>query len=32
MDVLSKVFGLITLALGIQFMLSGIKGAFPKWL
>lgn len=30
MDVLSKVFGLITLALGIQFIVSGIKGAFPK--
>lgn len=30
MDVLTKVFGLITLSLGIQFILSGIKGAFPK--
>ncbi len=29
MDVLTKVFGLITLSLGIQFILSGIKGAFP---
>ncbi|MFZ4537865.1 MarC family protein [Propionivibrio sp.] len=32
MDVLTKVFGLITLALGIQFILSGIKGAFPKFV
>ena len=30
MDVLAKVFGLITLALGIQFILKGIQGAFPK--
>lgn len=30
MDVLSKIFGLITLALGIQFILGGIQGAFPK--
>jgi multiple antibiotic resistance protein len=30
MDVLAKIFGLITLALGIQFILSGIQGAFPK--
>ena len=30
MDVLGKIFGLITLALGIQFILSGIQGAFPK--
>ncbi len=29
MDVLTKVFGLITLSLGIQFIISGIKGAFP---
>lgn len=29
MDVLTKVFGLITLSLGIQFILSGIRGAFP---
>lgn len=29
MDVLSKVFGLITLALGIQFIISGVRGAFP---
>ena len=28
MDVLSKIFGLITLALGIQFILGGIEGAF----
>lgn len=30
MDVLAKIFGLITLALGIQFIISGIQGAFPK--
>jgi multiple antibiotic resistance protein len=30
MDVLAKIFGLITLAIGIQFILSGIQGAFPK--
>jgi len=30
MDVLSKIFGLITLALGIQFIIGGIQGAFPK--
>jgi multiple antibiotic resistance protein len=30
MDVLAKLFGLITLALGIQFMVSGVQGAFPK--
>jgi multiple antibiotic resistance protein len=30
MDVLSKIFGLITLALGIQFIIQGIEGAFPK--
>jgi multiple antibiotic resistance protein len=30
MDVLGKVFGLITLALGIQFIIMGIQGAFPK--
>jgi multiple antibiotic resistance protein len=30
MDVLAKIFGLITLALGIQFILTGIQGAFPK--
>ena len=30
MDVLTKVFGLITLAIGIQFILAGIRGAFPK--
>lgn len=29
MDVLTKVFGLITLSLGIQFIISGIRGAFP---
>jgi len=30
MDVLTKIFGLITLAIGVQFILSGIAGAFPK--
>jgi len=30
MDVMSKIFGLVTLALGIQFILGGIEGAFPK--
>jgi multiple antibiotic resistance protein len=30
MDVLAKIFGLITLALGIQFIIGGIQGAFPK--
>jgi multiple antibiotic resistance protein len=30
LDVLTKIFGLITLALGIQFVLTGISGAFPK--
>jgi multiple antibiotic resistance protein len=30
LDVLTKVFGLITLALGIQFVLNGVTGAFPK--
>jgi multiple antibiotic resistance protein len=30
LDVLTKIFGLITLALGIQFILNGISGAFPK--
>ena len=29
MDVLTKVFGLITLSLGIQFIISGLRGAFP---
>jgi len=29
MDVLAKIFGLITLALGIQFIITGIQGAFP---
>jgi multiple antibiotic resistance protein len=32
MDVLSKIFGLITLALGIQFIITGIQGAFPKFM
>ncbi|MET3105658.1 multiple antibiotic resistance protein [Oxalobacteraceae bacterium GrIS 2.11] len=32
LDVFTKVFGLITLALGIQFILNGITGAFPKLL
>lgn len=30
LDVLTKIFGLITLALGIQFIITGIAGAFPK--
>jgi multiple antibiotic resistance protein len=30
LDVLTKIFGLITLALGIQFILTGISTAFPK--
>jgi multiple antibiotic resistance protein len=30
LDVLTKIFGLITLAMGIQFVLTGIAGAFPK--
>ena len=29
MDVVTKVFGLITLAIGVQFILSGVAGAFP---
>lgn len=32
LDVVTKLFGLITLALGIQFILTGINGAFPKLL
>jgi multiple antibiotic resistance protein len=32
LDVFTKIFGLITLALGIQFVLNGITGAFPKML
>jgi multiple antibiotic resistance protein len=30
MDVITKIFGLITLALGVQFILTGISGAFPN--
>jgi multiple antibiotic resistance protein len=30
LDVVFKLFGLITLALGIQFILTGINGAFPR--
>jgi multiple antibiotic resistance protein len=30
MDVLAKIFGLITLSLGIQFIILGIRGAFPS--
>lgn len=30
MDVLTKVFGLITLAIGIQFILDGLKASFPS--
>lgn len=29
MDVFTKVFGLITLAIGVQFILSGVAAAFP---
>ena len=29
MDVLTKIFGLITLAIGVQFILGGIGSAFP---
>jgi multiple antibiotic resistance protein len=29
MDVLTKIFGLITLAIGVQFILTGISGAYP---
>jgi multiple antibiotic resistance protein len=32
MEVLAKLFGLITLALGIQFIIGGIAGAFPKFM
>jgi multiple antibiotic resistance protein len=32
LDVLTKIFGLITLALGIQFILTGLTGAFPKMM
>lgn len=30
LDVVTKLFGLITLSLGIQFIITGINGAFPK--
>jgi len=30
LNVFTKIFGLITLALGIQFILNGLTGAFPK--
>jgi len=30
LNVFTKIFGLITLALGIQFILNGISGAFPR--
>ncbi len=30
LDVLTKIFGLITLAIGIQFILTGISDTFPK--
>jgi len=30
LNVITKVFGLITLALGVQFILTGILNAFPK--
>ena len=29
MDIFIKIFGLITLALGVQFIVSGLAGAFP---
>ena len=29
MDIFTKVFGLITLALGIQFVITGLTAAFP---
>jgi multiple antibiotic resistance protein len=32
MDVVNKVFGLITLALGVQFALTGLAETFPKWV
>ncbi len=32
MDVMTKIFGLITIALGVQFILTGLGGAFPKIL
>jgi multiple antibiotic resistance protein len=32
MDVLTKIFGLITIAIGVQFILTGIAGAFPKFI
>lgn len=30
LDVLTKIFGLITLAIGIQFIITGISSAFPR--
>jgi multiple antibiotic resistance protein len=32
LDVLTKIFGLITLALGIQFIITGLSASFPKLL
>ena len=29
MDIFTKIFGLITLALGIQFIITGLTAAFP---
>ena len=29
MDIFTKVFGIITLALGLQFILTGLSSAFP---
>jgi len=29
LDVVTKIFGLITLALGVQFILTGISTTFP---
>jgi multiple antibiotic resistance protein len=32
MDIFTKVFGLITLALGVQFILTGLSTSFPVLL
>jgi len=32
LDVLTKIFGLITLALGVQFILTGLSTTFPNLL
>jgi len=31
LDVLTKIFGLITLAIGVQFIITGVSDAFPKF-